>query len=65
MIKKPRRAAAAALRNCSYTGTQSSTRSLSRGEEDPLVLGSVVARVQGLCEGWGRAGEGLVRAGEG
>ena len=39
----------------------SSTRSLSRGEEDPLVLGAVVRRVQGLWEGWGRAGEVLGR----
>ena len=65
MIKKPRRAAAAVLRNWLRTLVHSSTRSLSRGEEDPLVLGAVVARVQGLCEGWGRAGEELVRAGEG
>ena len=61
MIKKPRRAAAAALRNWLRTLVHSSTRSLSRGEEDPLVLGAVVARVQGLWEGWGRAEEHLRR----
>ena len=52
------------LRNGCYTAAHA-TRSLSRGEEDPLVLGAVVRRVQGLWEGWGRAEEGLGRAREG